>query len=112
MMLRHRALLLVVLVAAVATTYVTGTLTALTCGVVDWLRAGRTGGAGTGREQMEPHSPATIYGPALPATTWLVYAVAALLGGLAVTWTPAVAMLPAGLAVLLLALADFRAARR
>ena len=96
-------------VAAVATTYVTGTLTALTCGTIDWLRSPRAARTGDANQPREPLSPATVYGPALPGAAWGVYFVGALLGGLAVILTPAVAVLPAGLAVALLALVDFRA---
>lgn len=98
-------------VAAVATTYVTGTLTALTCGVVDWLRSPRAAHEADASRPKEPLSPTTVYGPTLPGVAWGVYFVAALLGGLAVIWTPAVAVLPAALAVALLALVDFRAGR-
>jgi uncharacterized membrane protein YoaK (UPF0700 family) len=99
-------------VAAVATTYVTGTLTALSCGMVDWLRSPRAARKADANQPREPLSPATVYGPALPGVAWGIYALGALLGGLAVIWTPAVAMLPAGLAVMLLALIDFRAAAK
>jgi uncharacterized membrane protein YoaK (UPF0700 family) len=95
-------------VAAVTTTYVTGTLTALSCEVVDWLRSPRAARKAAAAQPKEPLRPTKIYGPRLPAVAWGVYFVAALLGGLAVIWTPAVAVLPAGLAVVLLALADFR----
>jgi uncharacterized membrane protein YoaK (UPF0700 family) len=98
-------------VAAVATTYVRGTLTALTCGTIDWLRSPRVAHKADATPPREPHSPTTIYGPALPAVAWAVYALGALLGGLAVMLTPAVAILPAVLAVATLAVLDFRADR-
>jgi uncharacterized membrane protein YoaK (UPF0700 family) len=99
-------------VAAVATTYVTGTLTALTCGTIDWLRSPRAARKTDANQPREPLSPTTVYGPALPAVAWGVYALGALLGGLAVILTPAVAILPAVLAVAILATVDFRADRR
>jgi uncharacterized membrane protein YoaK (UPF0700 family) len=95
-------------VAAVSTTYVTGTLTSLTSGTVEWLRsAERRRGTATDQRVARPDS-AAVHGPGLPAIAWGVYAVSALVGGLVVMVAPTVALVPALLAVLILALLDFR----
>ena len=93
-------------IAAVSTTYITGTLTSLTSGLIDWLRAPRQRTSQQGGAQMGPIQPATVYGPGLPAAAWLIYALAALMGGLVVmTMTQGATML-AVLVLVILALAD------
>jgi len=94
-------------VAAVSTTYVTGTLASLTSGTVEWLRSSRP------ERSQGAHAPqdvaarqVAVHGPALPAAAWAVYALGALAGVLLVMVAPTLAMLPVLVAVALLAVTD------
>ncbi|MGI8911430.1 MAG: YoaK family protein, partial [Rubrobacteraceae bacterium] len=86
-------------VPGVATTYITGTLTNLTEGAIDWLRTFRslktTGG--NGEEQPEPAQP-SARGLLLPADVWLAYGAGAVAGGAAqLLWWPMAVLFPAGI---------------
>jgi uncharacterized membrane protein YoaK (UPF0700 family) len=94
-------------VAAVSTTYVTGTLSSLTSGTVEWLRAaGSRRSAVTDQGSGQPDPPGE-HGPGLPAVAWGAYAGSALIGGLVIIVAPTVALVPALLAILALVVLDF-----
>ncbi|MGE3269034.1 MAG: YoaK family protein [Chloroflexota bacterium] len=97
-------------VAAVTTTYVTGTVTSLTSGAVTWLRRPEPGRRQSAEQAATRSDSAVVHGPALPALAWAVYVVGALAGGLVVLTAPSLAPLPA-LAVLALLLVAIRCAR-
>jgi uncharacterized membrane protein YoaK (UPF0700 family) len=96
-------------IAAVSTTYVTGTLTSLTAGTVEWLRATRQVRRRARHNPAETVQVVTVHGPALPAVAWLVYALGALIGGLIVMTATVLAFPLAALVVAVLALIDWRA---
>jgi uncharacterized membrane protein YoaK (UPF0700 family) len=96
-------------VAAVSTTYVTGTLTSLTTGTVEWFRSSERRRTQTREPGPEhPDSP-VVHGPLLPTIAWGVYAASALAGAVAVMTAPAIALVPALLIVAILAFIDFHA---
>jgi len=91
----------------VATTYITGTLTNLTEGAIDWLRTFRslktTGG--NGEEQPEPAQP-SARGLLLPADVWLAYGAGAVAGGAAqLLWWPMAVLFPAGIVAMVVCVA-------
>jgi uncharacterized membrane protein YoaK (UPF0700 family) len=96
-------------VAAVSTTYVTGTLTSLTSGTIEWLRSPRRARQPAVPTPKNAAQTVAVHGPALPAVAWVVYVVGALVGGLAVLTASVLAVLPAVLVVAILALLDRRA---
>jgi uncharacterized membrane protein YoaK (UPF0700 family) len=96
-------------VAAVSTTYVTGTLTSLTSGTVEWLRSPQRGRSQVAEERVAQPDTAVIHGPVLPVVAWGVNAAGALVGGLVVMTMPTVALLPTVGIVAVLALVDYRA---
>lgn len=78
-------------VAGVSTTYVTGTLTALTTRVVGWLCSKFSEGAGERITLTEPRE----RGLPLTADVWLAYGVGAVVGGAAeLLWQPGALLLP------------------
>jgi uncharacterized membrane protein YoaK (UPF0700 family) len=96
-------------VAAVSTTYVTGTLTSLTSGTVEWLRSGERRRSARAEHLVAQPNAAVVHGPGLPSIAWGAYAAGALAGGLVVMLAPTVALMPALLAVLAVAVLDVRA---
>ena len=95
-------------VGAVSTTYVTGTLTSLTAGTIEWLRATRRARRQAQQNPKETLQAVTAHGPVLPAVAWGVYAAGALAGGLVVMLASVAAFPLAALAVAVLALVDWR----
>ena len=95
--------------AAISTTYVTGTLTSLTSGTVEWLRSPQHARSQATEGHVAHADSAAVHGPLLPAVAWGMYAASALVGGLVVMTAPTVALLPAVLVVAILAMVDYRA---
>ena len=85
------------------------TLTSLTSGTVEWLRSAERRRSQMTEQRVAQPDSAVVHGPVLPAVAWGVYAAGALGGGLVVMAAPTVALFPALLAVVIVALVDFRA---
>jgi uncharacterized membrane protein YoaK (UPF0700 family) len=98
-------------VGAVSTTYVTGTLTSLTAGTVEWLRSSRQARRQVQHNPKETAQAVTVHGPVLPAIAWAVYAGGALVGGLIVLMVAQAAFPLAALFIASVAFVDWRVAR-
>jgi len=96
-------------VPGVATTYITGTLTNLTEGAIDWVRTFRSPktSGGNGEETSEPPPPSTR--GLLPADVWLAYGAGAVVGGGAqLLWWPMAVLFPAGIVATVVCIAAVR----
>ena len=83
-------------VPGVATTYITGTLTNLTEGAIDWLRTVRSPKtSGEDDEELPEPAPPSARGLLLPADVWFAYGTGAVAGGAAqLLWWPMGVLLP------------------
>lgn len=99
-------------VPGVATTYVTGTLTNLTEGAIDWLRATRPKVSDEDDEGSSEQEAPSARGLLLPADVWLAYGTGAVAGGAAqLLWWPAGVLLPAGVVAVVVCIAAIRQRR-
>ncbi len=90
-------------IPGVATTYITGTLTALTEGAIARLRP-----AVSGDDRLEQTMP-SARGLVLPADVWLAYGAGAVIVGIiAVRWPSGVLSVPVAVLALVIAVARFR----